>query len=389
MKTAAIICEYNPFHNGHKYHIEQTRKQHGATHIVCVMTGNFTQRGDVALCDKYERARAALMSGADLVLELPVAFSLASAEYFARGAVHIIKSLGCADMLSFGSETGDSSILKEAAGAVHFALDSDAFLDYMKKGMSYPAALKATVEEYYTSDVVDILTGPNNILGVEYIRALDMAGGTIEPVTVKRYGAAHDSEEISRTVSASKLRKMIRNGEDVSLYTEFSGYENYACIERLEAAILAKLRTMTRSDFEKLPNGGGGIENRMVKAVKTATSLPQLMLMIKSKNFTMSRVRRLILCAFLGITKNDLKTMPSYIRILGMNDKGKEILAASKDCPLPIDTSLSALSKTSDTAAKQVRLEERAGNMYALALEKRRPCGTEFTAKPIIIKENN
>lgn len=389
MKTAAIICEYNPFHNGHKYHIEQTRKQHGATHIVCVMTGNFTQRGDVALCDKYERARAALTSGADLVLELPVAFSLASAEYFARGAVHIINSLGCVDMLSFGSETGNDAALKEAAGAVHFALESEAFLDYMKSGMSYPAALKKTVEEYYTPDVVDILTGPNNILGVEYIRALDMAGGTIEPVTVKRYGAAHDSDELDYTISASKLRKMIRNGEDVTRYTDFSGYENYALIERLETAILAKLRTMTKSDFEKLPNGGGGIENRMVKAARTATSLPQLMLMIKSKNFTMSRIRRLILCAFLGITKNDLKSMPSYIRILGMNDKGKEILAASKDCPLPIDTSLSALSKTSDTAGRQARLEERAGNMYALALEKRKPCGTDFTAKPIIIKENN
>lgn len=389
MKTAAIICEYNPFHNGHKYHIEQTKKQYGATHIVCVMSGNFTQRGDVALCDKYERAKAALMSGADLVLELPVAFSLASAEYFARGAVHIINSLGCVDMLSFGSETGNSDILKEAAGAVHFALDSEDFTDYMKRGLSYPAALKKVVEEYYTSDVVDILTGPNNILGVEYIRALDLIGGMIEPVTVKRYGAAHDSEEISRTVSASKLRKMIRNGEDVTCYTDFSGYENYAVIERLETAILAKLRTMTKSDFEKLPNGGGGIENRMVKAARTATTLPQLMLMIKSKNFTMSRIRRLILCAFLGITKNELKNMPSYIRILGMNDKGKEILSAAKECPLPIDTSLSALSKTSDIAGKQARLEERAGNMYALALEKRKPCGTDFTAKPIIIKEND
>ncbi|MBR4305440.1 MAG: nucleotidyltransferase family protein [Ruminiclostridium sp.] len=387
MKTAAIICEYNPFHNGHKYHIEQTKKEHGATHIVCVMTGNFTQRGDVALCDKYERARAALMSGADLVIELPVAFSLASAEYFARGAVHIIKSLGSVDMLSFGSETGDSAILKEAAGAVHFALDSDTFLDYMKRGLSYPAALKATVEEYYTDDVVDILTGPNNILAVEYIRALDMVGGVIEPVTVKRYGAAHDSDELDYTISASKLRKMIKNNEDVSSYTDYSDYSNYADIEKLETAILAKLRTMTKSDFEKLPNGGGGIENRMVKAAKTATSLTQLMLMIKSKNFTMSRIRRLILCAFLGITKNDLKNMPSYIRILGMNDKGKEILASSKDCPLPIDTSLSALSKTSDIAAKQAKLEERAGNMYALALEKRQPCGLDFTAKPIIIKE--
>ena len=238
MKTAAIICEYNPFHNGHRYHIDQTRKEHGATHVVCVMSGNFTQRGDVALCDKYERARVALNSGADLVIELPVAFSLASAEYFARGAVHIIKSLGCVDMLSFGSEIGDSGILKEAAGAVHFAMDSEVFLHHMKQGLSYPAALKATVEEYYTDDVVDILTGPNNILAVEYIRALDMAGGTIEPVTVRRYGADHDSDELDHTISASKLRKMIKNNEDVSQYTDISDYSNYADMEMLEIAIL-------------------------------------------------------------------------------------------------------------------------------------------------------
>ncbi len=387
MKVASIICEYNPFHNGHKYMIEKTRELYGATHIVCVMSGNFTQRGDFAICDKYERARAALNGGADLVIELPVAYALSSAEYFARGACSIINALGCVDFLSFGSESGNADILKEAAGAVHFAMDSEDFADYMRNGLSYPSALKKTVEQYYSPDVVEILTGPNNILAVEYIRALDMLGSCIEPVTVQRYGAAHDSDDDSNgyIISASKLRAMIKNGDDVSAYTDFADYKGFSFPEKMETAILAKLRTMSKSDFEKLPNSTNGMENRIYKAVRTATALPQLMLMIKSKNFTMARIRRLILCAFLGITKSDLKNMPAYIRVLGMNAKGKEILSASKECNLPIDTSLSALAKTSELAAKQARLEERSGNLYALSLDKPRQCGTELTAMPVII----
>ena len=255
MKTAAIICEYNPFHNGHKYHIEQTRLQHGATHIVCVMSGNFTQRGDVALADKYARARAALMGGADLVVELPTPFALSSAEHFAMGACRIADSLGCVDMLSFGSECGDVSVLEEAAGAVEYAVQTDEFFSLMRKGASYPAALKQTVEKNYTSDVVQTLTEPNNTLAVEYIRALDKLGGMIKPVTVMRSGAAHDSDEGSDTViSASRLRKMLSAGEDVSAYTDFADYENFAHIENIETAILAKLRTMSKSEFERLPD---------------------------------------------------------------------------------------------------------------------------------------
>lgn len=385
MKTAAVICEYNPFHNGHKYHLEQTRKQYGATHIVCVMSGNFTQRGDVAIADKYSRARAALYGGADLVVELPTPFALSSAEHFAMGACRIADALGCVDMLSFGSECGDISVLEEAAGAVHYATECEEFFDAMRKGESYPLALKKTVELYYTPDVVKTLTEPNNTLAVEYIRALDKLGGIIKPVTVMRSGAAHDSDEGSDTVvSAFKLRKMLSGGNDVSAYTDFTDYGCFAHIENIETAILAKLRTMSKSEFERLPNGTGGMDSRIYKAVRTATSLPQLMLMIKSKNFTMARIRRLILCAFLGITGNDLKNPPAYVRILGMNDKGKEILAAGEH-KLPVDTSLAALAKTGPEAAHFAKLEERAGNLYALALDKRQPCGTEFTSKPVII----
>ncbi len=385
MKTAAIICEYNPFHNGHKYHIEKTKELYKATHIVCVMSGNFTQRGDVALADKYSRAKAALLNGADLVLELPSAYALSSAEHFARGACNIINALGCVDILSFGSECGDISVLEEAAGAVHYTTQSEVFFNYMREGLSYPAALKKAVERFYTDDVVQTLTEPNNTLGIEYIRALDDLGGIITPVTVKRSGADHDSETGSDTViSASKLRRLLREKQKVSAFTDFTDYDNFASIENIETAVLAKLRTMSRADFQKLPNALSGMDSRIYNAVRKATSLTQLMLMTKSKNFTMARIRRLILCAFLGITKNDLKNPPAYVRILGMNENGREILSAAEH-KLPVDTSLAALAKTSDEAARQARLEERAGNLYALALDKKLPCGNEFTAKPVIL----
>lgn len=386
IKTAAIICEYNPFHNGHKYHIEMTREKLGATHIVCIMSGNFTQRGDVAVIDKYARAKMALCGGADLVIELPCAYSLASAEYFARGACHIIDSLGCVDFLSFGSECGDAELIKEAAGAVDFCMESDDFLYYMKNGYSYPAALKKTMQEYYTDDVVELLDSPNNTLAIEYIRALDRKGSSIDAVSITRDGAPHDSDQLHQSrISASKIREMIKQGEDISAYVPYEMPENTADIMRLETAILAKLRCMTTDQLKRLPNSSNGMENRIYAAIRKAPDLETLYSLIKSKNFTMARIRRMILCAFLEITKNDLKKLPAYVRILGMNDRGKEILANTKNCKLPIDTSLAALAKTGDIASHQADIEERAGNLYALAFATPKECGTEYTAKPIII----
>lgn len=386
MKTAGIICEYNPFHNGHKYHIEQTKEQFGATHIVAVMSGNFTQRGDLAIIDKYKRTKTALENGVDMVIELPVSYALASAEQFAQGAVSILNSLGCIDLLSFGSECGDIALLKETVGAVFYALSSNDFQGFMRRGMTYPAALQKTIEQYYTDDVIETLATPNNTLGIEYIKALNESGSNIEPVTVKRYGAMHDSDESkSDTImSASELRKRIAEKEDNSLLMPESDFSNTADIMRLETAILAKLRTMNVNDFLAVPNVMLGLENRLYKSSRVAISLPELLMLVKTKRFTMARIRRIVLSAFLGISKNDLKNPPAYVRILGMNEKGKEILAAA-NCKLPINTSLMPLSKTSDTAKKQAYLEERCDNIYALALEKKQICGLDFTSKPIIL----
>lgn len=388
MNICGIICEYNPFHNGHKYHIEQTKRAFDATHVVGVMSGNFTQRGDAALVDKYKRTETALKNGVDLVIELPAAYALGSAEQFAYGAVYLLNALGCVNMISFGSESGDINALREAAGAVLYAQETDDLAIFMKNGLSYPAALQKTIGKFYTDDVIETLACPNNTLAVEYIKALDSIASPIKPVTVKRCAAAHDSETSApkgNILSASQLRKMAEAGEDISLYAPECDFSETASVTRLETAILSKLRGMNKSALEKTPNVLMGLENRIQRAACVATSLNELYFLVKTKRYTLARIRRIILSAFLGITKNDLQIPPSYVRILGMNGKGKEILAEAK-CGLPINTSLSQLAKTGDNAKKQAKLEARCGDQYALAFEKKRPCGLDFTAKPVIIE---
>lgn len=385
MKIAAVICEYNPFHYGHKYQLECTRKA-GATHIVCVMSGNFTQRGDAAIIDKYIRAQTALENGADLVLELPTRFSLSAAEGFASGAVRLIKNLGCVDMLSFGSESGSISALKEASAACDYALNSERFSDLMKAGRSYPAALAAVVEEYYTPDVYETLSSPNNTLAVEYLSALDNIGSKIEPFTIERVGAQHDSESaVGSFASASALRKMLLNGESIN---EFAPFVDVPCadIKRVERAILASLRQMKRTDFERVYDCAGGLADRLYKAVRRAGSLDELYFLTKTKRYTLARIRRAVMCSFLGVDKEMLTLPDAYIRILGMNTRGREILSATK-CPVPLDTSLKALSETSHAAHKQAYFEARCGDIYSLFFEKPLPCGREFSAKPILINE--
>ncbi len=382
MKVAAIICEYNPFHYGHRYLIEKTREV-GATHIAAVMSGSFTQRGDLAVFDKYIRAKTALENGVDLVIELPTMYSLSAAEGFAAGAVGIIESLGCVDMLSFGSECGELSALREASSACEYALHTDSFHGLMKSGYSYPAALSAVVKELYTDDVSDVLKSPNNTLAIEYLNALDSMGSAIETFPAARVGAAHDSDEAAEFSSASLIRKMILRGEDYSRLAPKIEAPN-ADIKRLERAILSRLRAMHREDFEQLYDGANGLAERLYKAVRKAGTLDELYFLAKTKRYTLARIRRAVLCGFLGLNKGQLLTPNAYIRVLGMNKKGKEILSAAK-CSLPLDTSLKALSKTSRAAHRQAAFEERCGDLYSLAFEKPAPCGRELTAKPVIV----
>lgn len=382
MKTAVIIAEYDPFHYGHKYLIEQTRKA-GATHVAAVMSGSFTQRGGAAIFDKFTRANTALENGVDLVIELPARYSLTSAAGFARGAIEIINALGCVDMLAFGSESGDISALKEASAAIEYTVHSEEFDTLLKRGCSYPAALQKALLKFYTDDVAELISSPNNTLAIEYLSALDSIGSSIEPFTAERFGAAHDSDEDGEFISGSAIRKRIMAGEDYSKYAPKINAST-ADILRLERAILSALRNMRASDFECIADCAGGLGDRLYKAVRKGSSLSGIYFMAKTKRYTLARIRRALLCAFLGIDKDTSREKCAYIRVLGMNDRGKEILSAT-NCSLPIDTSLKSLSKTSPAARRQADFEARITDIYSLAFENPLPCGIDFTAKPIIL----
>lgn len=384
MKTAAIISEFNPFHNGHRYLIEQTRA-HGATHIAAIMSGNFVQRGDAAVYDKFTRTRTALENGVDLVIELPERICLTAAEGFGKGAIEIIAALGCVDMLSFGSECGNLAALREASGAIEYVVHTPEFSDLTVRGKSYPAALSEAIRQYYTDDVAETIACPNNTLAIEYLNALDNVASTIEPFTVKRFGAAHDSDDNSHSEfsSGSALRKKILMCEDCSDFAPIVDAPT-ADLSRLERAVLSSLRMMSADDFDSIYDCANGLGARLHKAVRCACSLNELYFLTKTKRYTLARIRRAVLCGFLGIDRRFALEKPAYIRVLGMNARGREILAAA-NCPLPIDTSLKALSKKSREAARQANFTARCTDIYSLCFEKPLPCGSDFTASPIIL----
>lgn len=390
MKTAAIIAEYDPFHYGHKYLIDRAREA-GATHVLAIMSGGFTQRGGVAVFDKLTRAKTALENGIDLVIELPARFSLTSAAGFARGAVDIAAALGCADMLAFGSESGDLAALKEASGAIDYTVHTAEFDELLRRGSSYPAALQKALKQFYTDDVAELIASPNNTLAIEYLNALDSRGSAIEPFTVRRCGAAHDQEiddELDESsqgefLSGSAIRKLIAQGKDYSKYAPLVAAPS-ADISRLERAILASLRALRPSDLERVADCAGGLGERLYKAIRKGTSLSGIYFMTKTKRYTLARIRRAVLCGFLGIDKEISREKSAYIRVLGMNPRGKEILSCA-NCSLPIDTSLKALSQTSPEARRQAEFEARLTDIYGLAFEEPPVCGVDFTSKPVIL----
>lgn len=397
MKVSGIVCEYNPFHNGHLYHIRKTR-ENGATHIVAVMSGNFVQRGDVALIDKLERARLAVRSGADIVIELPVQYSLASAESFAMGAVSLLDSLGAVDELSFGSECGDAEKLLKAMEKVDMVAmtHADEIRSIMENGYTYPRALNSVVNGY-DPESASIIAEPNNTLAVEYLRALKRIGSDMKPFTVRRECASHDGYETENGfASASNLREMIERRESVAEFTTpewTSAIENAisrgetASLSRLERVMLYKLRTSTAEEIEQICDVGQGLEHRIYGA-RMAGSLDELLFTVKTKRYTMARIRRIMLALLIGITKDDMKQLPPYGRILAFNERGREILAAAKGkAKIPFASSIAKLSQISEAAERFAELEIRASDIYGLALETVTSAEKDYRAKIMIDME--
>lgn len=394
MKIAGIAAEYNPFHNGHAHHIARTRDEDGggATHIVAVMSGCFTQRGEPAMLPEGDRVRMALAGGADLVIGLPLPWSLASAEGFAFGMVSALDALGCVDIISFGSESGDIAALQKAADCLstdRFAQLLRYHLDY---GISFPEARQRAVQEIAGNRTAELFSSPNNTLGIEYLKALHRLDSPIVPYTIPRFGAGHDETyPLGDTASASYIRTLAQAGRLVAaapflpaasmeiLSAAAAQGHCPADVRLLERAVLAKLRRMSREELAKLPGISEGIENRLYEAVSTAGTLEELESRVKTKRYPLTRIRRLIWSAFLDIPAGWEGRTPPYLRVLGMNGRGREILSAAKAAKVPLLTRVSQRSLLGKEADGLYALEARAVDLYALALPTPLPCGTLYT----------
>ena len=396
MNIAGITAEYNPFHTGHAYQISALKAQLGPdTSVVAVMSGSWVQQGRPAVTDKWTRARMALNGGADLILELPTVWAAASAESFARGAVELLCRCGVIDTLCFGSETGELVPLLAAAEC----LDSPDYPEQLRKalegGASFAAARQAAVEALI-GPAGAALASPNNNLGVEYLRALRSLHSNIKPVTIRREGAAHNS--LDRTGegfrSATQLRQHLARGEweAVRPYVPAGNLDILQSAPladpRLgERAVLACLRKMTAEDWAKLPDAGAGegLPQRLERAGRQCRSLDDFFTLAKTRRYAMARLRRMALWAFLGLTAADVPAEPPYLRVLGFNARGREVLKQMKTtAQLPILTKPAHARELDGPGWRLFELEARCTDLYGLFLPQLPPPGQEWTRGPVM-----
>ena len=322
MKTVGIICEYNPLHLGHQKQLEQLRQQDAA--VVCLMSGNFVQRGHPAIIDKSHRAKGAVLCGADLVLELPVTAALSSAEGFAAKGVEILGKF--CDGLCFGAETNDKTALMDTAKVLLSEDFKVALRAQLDQGKSFPAARAAALGE-----MGEILATPNNILAVEYCKAILSQNQAMEPMPIHRDGSYHDVNVDTENPSATAVRGLMLKGHDWKSHIPEPAREiflntSFHSLSAGERAILGRLRMMTEAEFEAVPFGSEGLWRKLMHAARQEATLEQIATAVKSKRYTRTRIDRMILYAFLGLTQADMDAPIPYTRVLAFNDKGREIL---------------------------------------------------------------
>lgn len=333
MKTIGIICEYNPLHRGHQKQINRIREHFGPdTAVCCLMSGNYVQRGAPAIVDKSIRARAAILAGADLVLELPITCALSSAEGFAAGGVRILSSF--CDVLCFGAEHGEKDTLLATARTLLSEELSPLLRQELDRGLSFPAARQAALERLHPGCTP--LTLPNDILAVEYCKAILSQGSTLEPFPIRREGSYHAPLPDPENPSASSLRSlMLQSGAWLDYLPEaVRDCFRDAPLHSLEAgqrAILCRLRTMSGDEFEALPYGSEGLWRKLMHATRREATLEAIVTSVKSKRYTRTRIDRMVLCAFLGITREMLEAPAPYTRALAFNERGRAVLKFAKE----------------------------------------------------------
>ena len=424
MKAVGIICEYNPFHLGHARHIEKTKQAVGDDCvIVCVMSGNYVQRGDFAVFNKHSRAEAAVFCGADLVIELPTPYALSSAEGFAKAGVYLLENTGICDYISFGSESGDIEVLKNIAGGLATPEADDLTRKWLKEGLPYASARQNAISDMLGAEA-NILKKANNLLGVEYLNAISALNSTLRPIVIKRTGGEHDGDF---GYSASRIRKMLTNEEfekkclskpnDTQLHSIEGGMtaaENQAgkwislsvplpawntfkkeiaegrgpvSMKRCESAILSRLRSIAHAS--KLSHVSEGLGNRFIRYARTEPTIDGILTKTKTKRYTMSRLRRLLLCACLNIPEEDTNLPPPYIRVLAMNQVGmialKEMRGKTK---LPIITKPALAHSLDSRQSRMFSNEVSATDFFILAYPdiQQRLGGAEWRTSPKVVK---
>ena len=406
-KVLGIIAEYNPFHNGHLFHLEESKKITGATYTIAVMSGNFTQRGSTSLIDKWSKAKSAIENGIDLVIELPVLYSISSAENFAEGAIKILNSLGVVDYISFGAETSNIDILEKVADILYREpKEFKAILSHeLEKGNSFPKARENALL-MYLNDIKtysNVLSSPNNILGIEYLKALKKYKSSIIPICIHRYEAEYnDISYTGNIASSTAIRNIVKNNGLNILANLMPPYSYSSLIDSIkvghvvpdisvfEREIIYNLRKMSLADIANLPDVNEGLENAIKNAANSCNSIVEFLNIIKSKRYTNTRIQRILLYSLLGISKKDMqisKKINPYIRVLGFNERGKFIVSevAKANPSLSIITSVKKFVDTNRNKNLNILLEKDiwATNVYTIGYEYDSWNNLDFTHKLI------
>lgn len=406
-KVLGIIAEYNPFHNGHMYHIKKSIEQTKADYVVAVMSGNFVQRGNTSVIDKWTKTKMALVNGVDLVVELPTIYSVSSAENFAEGAIKVLDAMKIVNCLSFGMEAKDIAILNNVANVLY--TEPKEYLTILnhelKKGLSYPKA-RENAAMMYLNDIkkyANVMSGSNNILGIEYLKAIKKLKSSIIPIGVKREKVLYNDQTIvDEFASATAIRNMILRGEfsDVQKVMPQKSYAIMADelrkghyvldLSKFQKEIIYNLRKMTLEEISNLADVTEGLENAIKNAAESCNNIYDLINMVKSKRYTQTRIQRILIYALLGITKkkmeNAKKSVP-YVRVLGFNTNGRKLISeiVGKNSKVKLITSVKKFMDKSNNKIQREMLETDvfATNVYTLGYEKDSWANLDYTNKLI------
>ena len=375
----SLVSEFNPFHNGHKWLIDKVKTENDT--VVTVMSSSFVQRGDISIISKMDRTFASLKNGVDLVLELPSVYSLSSAEDFGKSSIEILKATNIIDKVVFGSECGDIDLLKKGISSLKDENVQSLIKENMDKGVTYPKAIHNSISKLYSDDIANLFDGANNILGMEYLKSLE--NSNITAITFSRKGAGHNDEFSSGDfASGSFIRENYSNRE---LYTPEYPITDTAKIENIEKIILYKLSSMTENELRNIPDVHEGFENRIIKAVQNTNNFNELCEKLKTKRYTMSRIRRIICRAILGIDNSVKEISVPYIRVLGFTEKGSKLLKEIKgNGTLPLITNVKNGYDNLDNNGKKIlEIENLATKLWSLASCNNTILNNEFTQQII------